>query len=65
MLKNHKKLTYYDACLALSFGYSKREAKVDVFHWYEDKMKLKQIVYDKNYTTQLGFTSYDVVEVSF
>ncbi|XP_075155967.1 RNA-binding protein Ro60 [Haematobia irritans] len=61
-LKNHRKLTYFDACLALSFGYSKREALVDVFHWYEDKMKLKKIVYEKDYTTHLGFTSYAVVE---
>uniref|UniRef100_A0A1I8M9S1 TROVE domain-containing protein n=1 Tax=Musca domestica TaxID=7370 RepID=A0A1I8M9S1_MUSDO len=61
-LKNHRKLTYYDACLALAFGYSKREALVDVFHWYEDKMKLKKIVYEKDYTTHLGFTAYDVVE---
>ncbi|XP_061388272.1 uncharacterized protein LOC133323348 [Musca vetustissima] len=61
-LKNHRKLTYYDACLALAFGYSKREALVDVFHWYEDKMKLKKIIYDKNATTHLGFTAYDVVE---
>uniref|UniRef100_A0A1I8Q4U4 TROVE domain-containing protein n=1 Tax=Stomoxys calcitrans TaxID=35570 RepID=A0A1I8Q4U4_STOCA len=61
-LKNHRKLTYFDACLALSFGYSKREALVDVFHWYEDKMKLKKIVFEKDYTTHLGFTSYAVVE---
>ncbi|KAI8121631.1 60 kDa SS-A/Ro ribonucleoprotein [Lucilia cuprina] len=62
MLKNHKRLSYYDACLALSFGYSKRESKVDVFYWYEDKMKLKKILFEKTYSTQLGFTSYDVVE---
>lgn len=58
-------MSYYDACLALSFGYSKREALVDVFHWYEDKMKLKKIVFEKDYTTHLGFTAYDVVEVCF
>lgn len=63
-LKNQKKLNYYDACIALAFGYAKREAKVDIFHWIEEKTKLKQILFDKSYTTQMGFNSYDVVEVS-
>ncbi|KAM7349063.1 RNA-binding protein Ro60 isoform 1-T2 [Cochliomyia hominivorax] len=62
LLKNHKKLTYNDACLALSYGYLKREAKVDVFHWYEDKMKLKRVLFEKNHATQVAFALYDVVE---
>lgn len=64
-LKNHRKLTYYEACLALSFGYAKREKHVDVFHWFEDKMKLKQIVFEKDISAELAFKTYDAVEVCF
>lgn len=64
MLKNHKNLNYYDACLALSFGYFKREPKVDIFHWYEEKLLLQKIEFQKQFSTELGFAKYDVVEVS-
>lgn len=64
-LKNHKKLAYLEAAVALAFGYFKREKEVNVFYWANDKHKLGHLPWNHEYISiDEAFKLCDALEVS-
>ena len=64
MLKNHKNLSYLDACFALAYGYFKREAHVEIFHWVTEKLSVQKIPIDKQATDEDNYAKFNAVQVS-
>lgn len=64
LLRNHSKLTFYDAAIAFAFGYYKKECSVDVYYWIEDKMKLQQIPWTKDMDINTAIACCDRIVVS-
>ncbi|XP_004537749.1 60 kDa SS-A/Ro ribonucleoprotein [Ceratitis capitata] len=64
-LKNHKKLAYLEAAVALAFGYFKREKEVNVFYWANDKHKLGHLPWNHEYISiDEAFKLCDALEIT-
>ncbi|XP_067641914.1 RNA-binding protein Ro60 [Eurosta solidaginis] len=63
-LKNHKKLGFLEAAIALAFGYYKKEKEVDVFYWMDDKLNLGQMPWDKNVKVDDVLEFCDILDIT-
>uniref|UniRef100_A0A1A9W1X2 TROVE domain-containing protein n=1 Tax=Glossina brevipalpis TaxID=37001 RepID=A0A1A9W1X2_9MUSC len=61
-LKNHRKLSFYDAAIALAFGYFKREQHVDVFHWFHGNTRLERIAWCKTMDIKKAIACCDNIQ---
>ncbi|KAL9882353.1 RNA-binding protein Ro60 isoform 1-T1 [Glossina fuscipes fuscipes] len=61
-LRNHKKLSFYDAAIALAFGYFKREQHVDVFHWFHGNTRLERIAWCKTMDIKKAIACCDNIQ---
>lgn len=64
LLKNQKRMTFYEAAIALAFGYYKRERHVDVFHWTEDRNALAPVLWCPNMDIEVAIARCNDIQVS-
>nr|XP_014103722.1 60 kDa SS-A/Ro ribonucleoprotein [Bactrocera oleae] len=63
-LKNHKKLGFLEAAIALAFGYYKREKEVNVFYWIGDKLALGQMPWEDGITVEDAIDYCDLLDIT-
>lgn len=63
-LKNHKKLGFLEAAVALAFGYYKQEKEVDVFYWCDEKLSLGKMLWKREITVEDALDVCNVFDVT-